>query len=137
MDRVVATSSVSPVSTGQLFPSLVACLELPISAIAHQTPMQGPPKHTSDMLKLERWLQTVQKILIRVFLPTTFRSSKQTISLASLICKGHDLRDKRTIRKPKPVLYDTMGRNGRYSYRSTVLTQKWSQKQSHIQKLLG
>ena len=43
MDRVVATSSVSPVSTGQLFPSLVACLELPISAIAHQTPMQGPP----------------------------------------------------------------------------------------------
>ena len=36
--RAVAAGVVSPVSTGQLFPSLMACLALPISAIAWWTP---------------------------------------------------------------------------------------------------
>ena len=40
--RAVAAGPVSPVSTGPLFPSLVACLALPISAIAWRTPTQRP-----------------------------------------------------------------------------------------------
>ena len=43
--RAIAAGPVSPVSTGPLFPSLVACLALPISAIAWQTPTQRPEVH--------------------------------------------------------------------------------------------
>ena len=43
--RAVAVGPVSPVSTGPLFPSLVACLALPISAIAWRTPTQHPEAH--------------------------------------------------------------------------------------------
>ena len=63
-------------------------------------------------------------------------------SLTSLICNGCGLRDQRKIGKPKPVLYNTTGRKGRYFYtcetrsviwppRSIILTQEWPQKQSH------
>ena len=45
--RAVAASQVSPVSTGPLFPSLMACLVSPISAIAWQTPIQGPHAHST------------------------------------------------------------------------------------------
>ena len=45
LSRVVAAGPVSPVSTGPLFPSLVACLTLPISAIAWRTPTQRPEAH--------------------------------------------------------------------------------------------
>ena len=48
--------------------------------------------------------------LLRAFLSTTSPSSKRTISLANLICERCGLRNKQTIRKPKPVLYDAMGR---------------------------
>ena len=43
--RAVATGLVSPVSTRPLFPSLVACLVLPINAIAWWTPTQHPEAH--------------------------------------------------------------------------------------------
>ena len=39
------TGPVSPVSTGHLFPSLMACLASPISAIAQWTPTQCPKAH--------------------------------------------------------------------------------------------
>ena len=45
LSRVVAAGPVSPVSTGPLFPSLVACLTLPISAIAWRTLTQRPEAH--------------------------------------------------------------------------------------------
>ena len=50
LHRAVAAGSVSPVSTGPLFPSLVACpvpvcLALPISAIAVRTPAQRTEAH--------------------------------------------------------------------------------------------
>ena len=44
-NRAVAAGPVSPVSTGPLFPSLVACLALPISAIAWRTPTQHSEAH--------------------------------------------------------------------------------------------
>ena len=40
--RAVAAGPVSPVLTGPLFSSLVACLALPISAFARRKPMQRP-----------------------------------------------------------------------------------------------
>ena len=43
--RAVASGPVSPVLTGPLYPSLVACLALPISDIAWQTPTQHPEAH--------------------------------------------------------------------------------------------
>ena len=84
----------------------------------------------------------------RTLLPTTYHSCNRMISysLASLICKGCGLQDRRTVRKLKPVLYNAMGRKGRYSYmwnsvvwppRSITLAQKRSQKQTHsLYKLL-
>ena len=56
----IAAGLVTPVSTGALFPSPVACLALPISTIARRT-LTEAPKHIGGMLKLARWLQTVQK----------------------------------------------------------------------------
>ena len=70
-DRAIAASLVSPVSTGPLLSSPVACLASPISANPWWTPTQGP-NHTGAMLKLVRWLRTVRKFL-RV------RSSKRMI----------------------------------------------------------
>ena len=43
--RAIAAGPVSPVSTGPLFPSLVACLALSISAVAWRTPTQRPEAH--------------------------------------------------------------------------------------------
>lgn len=54
--RAVAAGPVSPVSH---FPSFMAPLALPISAIALSTPTQGRQAHTGDMLKLARSLQAV------------------------------------------------------------------------------
>ena len=45
MLRAVAAGPVSLVSTGPLFPPLMACLALPISPIARWTPMQRPEAH--------------------------------------------------------------------------------------------
>ena len=84
--RAVAAGPVSPVSTGPLFPSLVACLALPISAIAWRTPTNAP-KHIGTMLKCARWLRTVQPNC-SASLPTTFCSYKRMISLASFTCEG-------------------------------------------------
>ena len=43
--RAVAAGPISPVSTGPLFPLLVACLAMPISAIAWRTPTQHREAH--------------------------------------------------------------------------------------------
>ena len=82
--RVVAAGPVSLVSTGPLFPSIVACLALPIIPVAQWTPTQCPE---ATMLKLARWLRTVQQNH-SVSLPRTFHSYKRTISLASFTCEG-------------------------------------------------
>ena len=84
--RAVAAGPVSPVSTGPLFPSPVACLALPISAIVWRTPTQRPEAHRYQ-LKLARWLRTVQQNC-SASLPTTFRFYKRMISLASFTCEG-------------------------------------------------
>ena len=58
--RAVAADPVSPVSTGPLFPSPVACL---VSRYQLAPLLGGHPhkarKHTGYMLKLARWLRTV------------------------------------------------------------------------------
>ena len=48
---------------------------------------RNAPKHTGTMLKLARWLRTVQQNC-SASLPSTFRSYKRTISLASFTCEG-------------------------------------------------
>ena len=59
--RAVAAGPVSPVSTGPLFPSPMACLALPNRANARQTPM-ALTQHGDCMLKLNtRWLRTVRR----------------------------------------------------------------------------
>ena len=55
----IAAGPVSPVSTGPLSPSLVACLALPISAIVLGGRSRNALKHIGTMLKLARWLRTV------------------------------------------------------------------------------
>ena len=58
--RAVATSPVSPVSTGPLFPLPMACLASPNRANARQTPMART--QCGDMLQHNtRWLRTVRK----------------------------------------------------------------------------
>ena len=61
--------------------SLVPIANYPL---ARQTPTQDPHAVThmaGDMLKLVRWLPSLQNDLFRVFLSTTFHFSKQIISL--------------------------------------------------------
>ena len=57
------------------------------STTAYLIPMRNAPKHIGTMLKLARWLRTVQQNC-SASLPTTLRSYKRTISLASFICEG-------------------------------------------------
>ena len=58
--RAVATGPVSPVSTGPLFPSPMACLASPNRANARQTPMARTQR--GDVLQHNtRWLRTVRK----------------------------------------------------------------------------
>ena len=71
MDRVVAASSVSPVSTGPLY-SLTCGLHCQLAPLLIGRPCKAP-KDTSDMLKLERWLQTVRK--------NSSKSSSQQLSI--------------------------------------------------------
>ena len=68
--RAVAAGPVSPVSTGPLFPSLVACLTLPISIACGLS--RNAPKHIGTMLKLAGW-RTVQQSC-SASLSTAFRS---------------------------------------------------------------
>ena len=88
----IAAGLVTPVSTGALFPSPVACLALPISAVAWWT-LTEAPKHTGGMLKLARWLQTVQKNSSESFSNNFLFYQANDYSLTSLICKGCGLRD--------------------------------------------
>ena len=74
LSRAVATGPVSPVSTGPLFPSPMACLASPNRANARQTPM-ARTQHGDMLQHNTRWLRTVQ----RPSLPTIFRSSNRTI----------------------------------------------------------
>ena len=59
--RAVATGLVSPVSTGPLFPSLVAYLVLPIIAQLLGGRLRNAPKHIGTMLKLAKWLRTMRQ----------------------------------------------------------------------------
>ena len=100
LSRAVAAGPVSPVSTGPLFPSLVDCPVLggrPCNA----------PKHLGTMLKLARWLRTVQQNC-SASLPTTFRSYRRTISLASFTCEGCGFRP--ISKLDRKAVYDALGR---------------------------
>ena len=59
--RAVATGLVSPVSTGPLFPSLVAYLVLPIIAPLLGGRPRNAPKHIGTMLKVVKWLRTMRQ----------------------------------------------------------------------------
>ena len=90
----VATSLFSPVSTGPLFPSPVACLALPISAIAWWTPTQGPQANrwhveTCKMATNSVKLRTLQSLPSNNF--PFFQANNY--SLISLICEGCGLWD--------------------------------------------
>ena len=80
MHRAVATSLVSPVSTGPLFPHSWLAWHCRLAPLLGERPCNAP-KHIGTMLKFERWLQTVQQNC-SASLPTTFHSYKRTISLA-------------------------------------------------------
>ena len=56
----IAAGPVSLVSTGPLFPSLVACLALPIIAPLLGGHPRNALKHIGTMLKLVKWLRTVR-----------------------------------------------------------------------------
>ena len=57
--RAVAAGLVSPVSTGLLFPSLVAYLVLPIIVPLLSGHPRNATKHIGSMLKLVKWLRTM------------------------------------------------------------------------------
>ena len=59
--RAVAAGLVSSISTGPLFPSLVAYLVLPIIAPLLGGHPHNTPKHIGTMLKLAKWLQTMRQ----------------------------------------------------------------------------
>ena len=81
--RAIATSPVSPVSTGPLFPSPMACLASPNRANARRTPM-ACTQRGDCMLKVNaRWPQTVQKNLFRVFQELSVFQSEQLVLQAS------------------------------------------------------
>ena len=64
--------------------SEVSLVQIANYPLARQTPTQDPHAVThmaGDMLKLVRWLPSLQNDLFRVFLSTTFHFSKQIISL--------------------------------------------------------
>ena len=99
----MAAGPVSPVSTGPLFPSLVAGGR-----------PRNAPKHIGTMLKLARWLRTVQQNC-SASLPTTLRSYKRTISLASFTCEGCGFRPiSEQDRKADTIGVRRNGQNGIY-----------------------
>ena len=59
--RAVAAGLVSPVSPGPLIPSLVAYLVLTIIAPLLGGRPRNAPKHIGTMLKLAKWLRTMQQ----------------------------------------------------------------------------
>ena len=59
--RAVAAGPVSPVSTGPLFPSLVAYLVSQIIAPLLGGRPHNVPKHIGTMLKLAKWLRTMRQ----------------------------------------------------------------------------
>ena len=84
--RAVATGPVSPVSTGPLFPSPMACLASPNRANAQRTPMARTQR--GDMLKnYKRWLRTVWKNFFGVFQQLSILPSERLVSQA-LSAKG-------------------------------------------------
>ena len=133
--RAIATNLVSPVSTGPLFPSLMACLVSPISAIAQWMPMARTQR---DLLST-RWLQTVWKNLFRVFQQLSILPSKRLVLQASPVIGVACEVSKRSESQNQCYMAQQAER-GRYSctsnsvvwpLRSIILGQKWSQKQSH------
>ena len=80
----IATGPVSPVLTGPLFPSPMACLVSPNRANARRTPMECTQR--SNMLKHDtRWLRTVQKNLFRVFQQLSVLPSRWLVSQSSSV----------------------------------------------------
>ena len=122
--RAIATGLVCLVSNGPLFLSLTVCLALPISVITWRMPTNHSQAHRWHVENCDMAANSVKEVLW-VLLPTTFHSSKWTISLTSLICKGCGLQGKWTTRKPKPMLYDTMHRKGTYSYMWNSVSGLW------------
>ena len=78
--RAVAAGPVSPVSTGPHFSSLVACLVLPISAVAWRTPTQRPEAHRYHV---ETCKMAANNAVPRVFQQLSVLTSQRLISQAS------------------------------------------------------
>ena len=85
-DRAIAASLVSPVSTGPLLSSPMACLASPISANPRWTPTQGPKPHRCHVETCEMAANSA-KILTSPF----FQANDY--SLASITCEGCGLQD--------------------------------------------
>ena len=81
--RAVAAGPVSPVSTGPLFPSLVACPALPISAFAWRTPTQRPEAHRYHVETLRDGCEQCNRTVPRVFQQLSILTSKRLVSQAS------------------------------------------------------
>ena len=86
--RAVATGLVSPVSTGPLFPSLVAYLVLPIIAPLLGGCPRNAPKHIGTMLKVVKWLRTMRQNCSASLPSNNFPFLQGNASLASCTCKG-------------------------------------------------
>ena len=83
--RAIAAGLVSLVSTGPLFPPLVACLALPISAIARRTPTQCPKAHRYHVETCEMAANSATKL----FRKSSFQQlSVLTIGQLGFICEG-------------------------------------------------
>ena len=90
--RAVAAGLVSPVSTGLLFPSLVAYLVLPIIVPLLSRRPHNTPKHIGTMLKLAKWLRTMRQNCSASLPSNNFPFLQANDSLASFTCKGCSFR---------------------------------------------
>ena len=122
--RPIATGLVCLVSTGPLFLSLMVCLAFPISVITWRMLTHHSQAHRWHVENCDMATNSAKEVFW-VLLPTTFHSSKWTINLTSIICKGCGLQGEWTTRKPKPVLYDAMNRKGTYSYMWNSVSGLW------------
>ena len=106
--KAIAASPVSPVSTGPLFPSLVACLTLPISAIAWRTHTQRPEVHRYHVETCEMAVNSATELFRESFNNFPFL---RLVSRAS--CEGCDFRPiSKLDRKANTIGVRCNGQNG-------------------------
>ena len=132
LSRAVTASPVSPVSTGPLFPPLVACLALPISATAQRTLTQCPKAQRYYVETCEMAANSVTKLFhkssFKRLSVLTIRLHLRRVGLSA---------DKQTRSESRHHWCTTQWAEWHscetviWPAKSIVLAQKWSQKQSH------